>query len=186
MGQNGLWPAVNQSILDVESDSLMDAVSRVRESAQHKDGERIAVLVQSMIHPVCAGVAFTADPVTGDRLTTIVTATAGVADRLVSGHPSQSSSASSRPCWSGATRSSPSTTPTGSPTAASKAPTTSSACSRGPPTYGIVNTDNFAARFGCHGHRCRCPLWGGPENGSSLAGRLRQWSECFGRPQFEA
>lgn len=74
-----------QSILDVESHSLVEAVSRVREFAQRKDGERIAVLVQPMIHPVCAGVAFTADPVTGDRLTTIITATAGVADRLVAG-----------------------------------------------------------------------------------------------------
>lgn len=74
-----------QSILDVEASSLVDAVAQVREFAHRKDGERIAVLVQTMVHPVCAGVAFTADPVTGDRSITIVTATTGTADRLVSG-----------------------------------------------------------------------------------------------------
>jgi phosphohistidine swiveling domain-containing protein len=38
-----------------------------------------------MVRPVCAGVAFSADPITGDRDTTIVTATGGLADRLLSG-----------------------------------------------------------------------------------------------------
>lgn len=74
-----------RSILDVDAGSLPEAVHDVQEFAHQKDGARIAVLIQEMIDPVCAGVAFTADPVTGDRATTIVTATAGVADRLVSG-----------------------------------------------------------------------------------------------------
>lgn len=74
-----------RSILDVAAPSVVDAVVRVRDHAREKNGERIAVIVQEMIQPVCAGVAFTADPVTGDRSTTIVTATSGVADRLVSG-----------------------------------------------------------------------------------------------------
>jgi len=74
-----------RSILDVDAGSVADAVTSVREFAHQKDREQIAVLVQEMIHPVCAGVAFTADPVTGDRATTIITATSGVADRLVSG-----------------------------------------------------------------------------------------------------
>lgn len=73
------------SILNVDPGSAAHAVSEVRQFARRKDGERIAVLVQTMVDPVCAGVAFTADPVTGDRSTTIVTATSGVADDLVSG-----------------------------------------------------------------------------------------------------
>ena len=74
-----------RSILDVDASSVTDAVTSVREFAHQKDGERIAVLVQEMIRPVCAGVAFTADPVTGDRASTIITATSGLGDRLVSG-----------------------------------------------------------------------------------------------------
>ena len=45
----------------------------------------MAVLVQAMVDPVAAGVAFTAHPVTGDRDQTVVTAVAGLGDRLVSG-----------------------------------------------------------------------------------------------------
>ena len=45
----------------------------------------MAVLVQAMIDPIAAGVAFTAHPVTGDRTQTVVTAVTGLGDRLVSG-----------------------------------------------------------------------------------------------------
>lgn len=45
----------------------------------------MAVLVQAMVRPVAAGVAFTADPRTGDRDTTVVTAVRGLGERLVSG-----------------------------------------------------------------------------------------------------
>ena len=45
----------------------------------------IAVLVQPMVPAIAAGVAFTADPVTGDRDQTVVTAVRGVAERLVGG-----------------------------------------------------------------------------------------------------
>jgi rifampicin phosphotransferase len=45
----------------------------------------MAVLIQAMIEPKAAGVAFTAHPVTGDRTQTIVTAVTGLGDRLVSG-----------------------------------------------------------------------------------------------------
>jgi pyruvate,water dikinase len=44
-----------------------------------------AVVVQVMLHPEAAGVAFTADPVTGDTDVAIVSAVAGLADRLVAG-----------------------------------------------------------------------------------------------------
>jgi len=73
------------SILDVDSDSIPTAVGGVRESARVKDGVTIPVLAQVMIDPVCAGVAFTADPITGDRDKIIVTGTKGLANRLLSG-----------------------------------------------------------------------------------------------------
>lgn len=45
----------------------------------------LAVLVQRMVPAVAAGVSFTADPVTGDRTRTMVSAVRGLGDRLVSG-----------------------------------------------------------------------------------------------------
>ncbi|HEV2238226.1 MAG TPA: PEP/pyruvate-binding domain-containing protein [Ktedonobacterales bacterium] len=44
-----------------------------------------AVLVQRMVRAVCAGVAFSADPTTGQRGMAVVTAVAGLGDRLVAG-----------------------------------------------------------------------------------------------------
>lgn len=44
-----------------------------------------AVVVQRMVRADAAGVAFTADPVTGERDVVVVSAVAGLADRLVSG-----------------------------------------------------------------------------------------------------
>ena len=45
----------------------------------------VAVLVQPMVPAIAAGVAFTADPITGEREPTVVTAVRGVAERLVGG-----------------------------------------------------------------------------------------------------
>ena len=45
----------------------------------------MAVLVQAMVDPMAAGVAFTAHPVTGDRDQVVVTAVPGLGDPLVSG-----------------------------------------------------------------------------------------------------
>src|SRR5690349_13706540 len=45
----------------------------------------MAVLVQAMVDPAAAGVAFTAHPVTGDRAQTVVTAVPGLGEALVSG-----------------------------------------------------------------------------------------------------
>ena len=45
----------------------------------------MAVLVQAMVDPIAAGVAFTAHPVTGDRDQTVVTAVPGLGEPLVSG-----------------------------------------------------------------------------------------------------
>ena len=45
----------------------------------------MAVIIQRMVMPAAAGVALTADPITGDRSTCVVTAVRGTAERLVSG-----------------------------------------------------------------------------------------------------
>jgi pyruvate,water dikinase len=85
------------TLLDVSASEVPDAVQRVRASVASRtatayqsgrdDGRSgaMAVLIQPMIRAAAAGVAFTADPVSGDRTTTVVTATPGLGDRLVSG-----------------------------------------------------------------------------------------------------
>jgi rifampicin phosphotransferase len=80
----------------VPADGLAEAVrecfaaaasERVTAYRNRHGGETaaMAVLMQVMVDPVAAGVAFTAHPVTGDRHQTVVTAVAGLGDRLVSG-----------------------------------------------------------------------------------------------------
>lgn len=49
------------------------------------DPQPPAVVVQRMVAATAAGVAFTANPVTGDLDTTVISAVAGLGDRLVSG-----------------------------------------------------------------------------------------------------
>lgn len=82
------------SFLDVPPDRVPAAVRRCRRSA---DTARvaayrplgaeagIAVLVQAMVVADASGVAFTADPLTGDRDVTVITAVTGVAESLVGG-----------------------------------------------------------------------------------------------------
>jgi pyruvate,water dikinase len=82
------------TVLDVDlddSDALIDAVhvclaSTSRSSVRaYRSGEhQMAVLVQRMVHPDAAGVAFTADPVTGDAETRI-NAVPGLGNRLAAG-----------------------------------------------------------------------------------------------------
>jgi phosphoenolpyruvate synthase/pyruvate phosphate dikinase len=90
------YAGLYETYLNVPAAGLGDAVRRCFAAA---GGERVvsyhdrrgagaaamAVLVQVMVEPVGAGVAFTAHPVTGDRDQTVVTAVAGLADSLVSG-----------------------------------------------------------------------------------------------------
>lgn len=77
-----------ESVLDVHGlDELRAAVETVlvsREAADAAD-EPIAVLVQPMIVPELAGVAFGVDPVSGRSDRRVVAAVAGGPDRLVSG-----------------------------------------------------------------------------------------------------
>lgn len=84
-GQEASLAGRYRSILEVNADSIMASVEEVRDFARNINGGTIPVLAQVMIRPACAGAVFTADPVTGDRTTTVVTATEGLADPLLSG-----------------------------------------------------------------------------------------------------
>ncbi len=90
-----------ETILDVQNaDDLLTAVKRCWSSAfserviayKKEHGQTgvpgMAVLVQQLVRADAAGVAFTANPVTGDRNETAVSAVRGLGERLVSGQVS--------------------------------------------------------------------------------------------------
>jgi phosphohistidine swiveling domain-containing protein len=92
------YAGLYESFLDVDHEQLADAVRRCWESSvnqrvstyqqhhqQPQDRSAMAVLVQRMVHPDAAGVAFTANPVTGARDEIVVTAVRGLGERLVAG-----------------------------------------------------------------------------------------------------
>ncbi|MEJ8302989.1 PEP/pyruvate-binding domain-containing protein [Saccharibacillus sacchari] len=64
--------------------ALGDHLLHYREQQQVQAGA-MAVLIQPMLAPDAAGVAFTANPVNGDRSETVVSAVRGLGERLVSG-----------------------------------------------------------------------------------------------------
>jgi rifampicin phosphotransferase len=90
-----------ETFLDVRVDELPAAVGRVFDSASasrvaayrearagatgETSGSRMAVLVQVMVGADASGVAFTANPVTGERSEVVITAARGLGERLVSG-----------------------------------------------------------------------------------------------------
>jgi rifampicin phosphotransferase len=86
-----------ETILDVAAEGIPTAIDRCRASAANSrvlayrerrglEGDsRMAVLVQPMVDAVGAGVAFTANPVTGNRSEVVVSAAKGLGERLVSG-----------------------------------------------------------------------------------------------------
>jgi len=80
------------SLLNVPGPDVPAAIEQVRRSAATERAAAyggsqaaIAVLIQAMVPATAAGVAFTADPISGDRGTTIVTAVRGLAEALVGG-----------------------------------------------------------------------------------------------------
>src|SRR5215218_6970703 len=90
------YAGLYETYLNVPRTGLGDAVRRCfaaaaseRVTAYHDlhggGAAAMAVLVQAMVDPRCAGVAFTAHPLTGDRTQTVVTAVSGLGDPLVSG-----------------------------------------------------------------------------------------------------
>jgi len=89
------FAGIYDSIVDVRGlAAVEDAIAKVRASAlspralaYRHDGQpaRMAVVVQRLVRADCAGVLFTADPVTGDRDARVVTAVRGLGEALVSG-----------------------------------------------------------------------------------------------------
>ena len=92
-GADRSFAGMFETVLDVPSEGLPAAADRVLASAhaaratayEATDGARLAVIVQRMVAPAAAGVALTADPISGDRDSIVITAVRGVGDRLVSG-----------------------------------------------------------------------------------------------------
>jgi rifampicin phosphotransferase len=90
------YAGLYETYLNVPVDGLAEAVrrcfaattsERVSEYQQRRGGGTagMAVLVQAMVDPMAAGVAFTAHPVTGDRDQVVLTAVPGLGNPLVSG-----------------------------------------------------------------------------------------------------
>ncbi len=76
------------TFLDVAAASVPARIEDCRRAAEHVNANApapIPVIVQRMVDAEVAGVAFTADPVTGDRSTVVVGVTVGLGDRLTSG-----------------------------------------------------------------------------------------------------
>lgn len=77
-----------RSFLDVPAEAVPQRIEECRSFAATSRGGRngpLPVIVQVMVSARVAGVAFTADPLTGQRDTVVVSATAGLADRLLAG-----------------------------------------------------------------------------------------------------
>ncbi len=86
------WAGLYESVLNVESiDALRSAIQTCRKSADssrvraYGEAGGVAVLVQRMVRAETAGVAFSANPVTGNREQCVVNAVRGLGDVLVSG-----------------------------------------------------------------------------------------------------
>ncbi|WP_258802229.1 PEP/pyruvate-binding domain-containing protein [Pseudarthrobacter sp. NS4] len=93
VGAADLASAVNRCFESART----DRVRAYHESRGRSDGQRdagqpewgaMAVLVQQMVDAAAAGVAFTANPLTGDRDQTVISAVPGLADNLVAGSES--------------------------------------------------------------------------------------------------
>lgn len=96
VGEDGAirsFAGVYETVLNVPADAVPAATDRVLASAEaarataYGSGRNghIAVIVQRMVTAASAGVALTADPISGDRGACIITATRGLGERLVSG-----------------------------------------------------------------------------------------------------
>jgi rifampicin phosphotransferase len=95
-GADASYAGMYETVLNVSADELAAATDRSISSAgaprvaaysaasQGADG-RLAVIIQRMVAPASAGVVLTADPITGDRRSTVISAVRGIGDRLVSG-----------------------------------------------------------------------------------------------------
>jgi len=86
-GDDSSMAGVFLSELDVDPADVVGAVRRVLASAEASPlvDAPMAVLVQPQLRPAFGGVAFSADPLTGDDRITVVASVAGGPDELVSG-----------------------------------------------------------------------------------------------------
>ena len=92
-GSERSFAGMYETVLDVSADALPAAADRVLASAQAARAKvygapasgQMAVIVQRMVAPAAAGVALTADPISGDRTSCVISAVRGVGERLVSG-----------------------------------------------------------------------------------------------------
>jgi pyruvate,water dikinase len=93
-GAEASYAGLFTSVLDVRGDAaLLDAVRACWQSAfdarlssyAGSQPQQLAVLVQPMVPASAAGVAFTADPITGERGCVLIDAVVGLGDQLVSG-----------------------------------------------------------------------------------------------------
>ncbi|HEY9522112.1 MAG TPA: PEP/pyruvate-binding domain-containing protein, partial [Thermopolyspora sp.] len=80
----GLADAVRRGF-DATTNQRVVAYHAARQSPGEVDPSGMAVLVQQMVPAVAAGVAFTANPLTGQRDETVVNAVRGLGESLVSG-----------------------------------------------------------------------------------------------------
>ena len=80
-------PEAVRHVLDSAASARVSAYRQAHSQAAVADpsGSGMAVLVQVMVAADAAGVAFTANPVTGDRGEVVVTAVRGLGERLVAG-----------------------------------------------------------------------------------------------------
>ncbi len=78
---NDVWKAAKQ----VYQSGFSETVATYRAVKSGGEAEGPAVIVQCMIDATCAGVAFSADPVTGQRGRVVISAINGLGERLVSG-----------------------------------------------------------------------------------------------------
>ena len=95
-GSEASYAGMYETVLNVSPDELAAAMDRSISSADsarvaayapagHATDGRLAVIIQRMVASTAAGVALTADPITGNRRTTVISAVRGMGDRLVSG-----------------------------------------------------------------------------------------------------
>ncbi len=81
LGVDGIDDVVHAVRACIQSTELAGAAS----DRENRDSGGFAVLIQPMVDARAAGVAFSADPVTGARDTAVVSAVVGLGDRLVDG-----------------------------------------------------------------------------------------------------
>ena len=95
-GADASYAGMYETVLNVSADGLGAATDRSLSSAgaarvatytaaSHAADGSMAVIIQRMVAPAAAGVVLTADPITGNRRSTVISAVRGLGDRLVSG-----------------------------------------------------------------------------------------------------